>query len=139
MTSNDVHDDAVSVNEDSLDKASVTGNDINNDDDVTNDSVITSDSATNDSVDVENKQNNDIVLNINEETCSSFLEPPSKKVSRYVVYGPANNYSFSRCILIEPDWSRPISQKMEEQIRCQQILQSCTKMEKKRVNYSENM
>ena len=53
---------------------------VTNDDEATNDSVITSDSATNDSVDVESKQNND-VLNINEETCSSFLEPPSKKVS----------------------------------------------------------
>lgn len=80
---NDSNEDAVSVNEDSLDKAPVThiAGDITNDDDVTNDSVITSDSATNDSVDVENKQNNDVVLNINEETCSSFLEPPSKKVN----------------------------------------------------------
>ncbi|KAK7576217.1 hypothetical protein V9T40_012503 [Parthenolecanium corni] len=73
-SSNDGRDD-VSINEDSLDQTPIT-----NDDEVTNDSVITSDSATNDSVDIDNKQNNDIVLNINEETCSSFLEPPSKKV-----------------------------------------------------------
>lgn len=72
---NDGRDD-VSINEDSFDQTPII-----NDDEVTNDSVITSDSATNDSVDIDNKQNNDIVLNINEETCSSFLEPPSKKVS----------------------------------------------------------
>lgn len=80
--SNNDENDAISINEDdSLDKSSVTriNAGINNDDDATNDSVITSDSATNDSVEVENKQKN-VVVDINEETCSSFLEPPNKKV-----------------------------------------------------------
>lgn len=80
--SNNDENDAISINEeDSLDKSSVTriNAEINNDDDATNDSVITSDSATNDSVEVENKQKN-VVVDINEETCSSFLEPPNKKV-----------------------------------------------------------
>ena len=79
--SNNDENDTISINEDSLDKSSVTriNAEINNDDDATNDSVITSDSATNDSVEVENKQKN-VVVDINEETCSSFLEPPNKKV-----------------------------------------------------------
>lgn len=79
--SNNDENDAISLNEDSLDKSSVTiGADLNNDDDVTNDSVITSDSTTNDSVETVNKQRNSVVLDISEETCSSFLEPPNKKV-----------------------------------------------------------
>lgn len=85
--SNNEENDAISTNEDSMDKSSIThiNTEINNDDDVTNDSVITSDSATNDSVEVDNKQEN-VVLDINEETCSSFLEPPNKKVSYLEIF-----------------------------------------------------
>lgn len=91
-TTGDANEDTSSINEDSLDKTPVTRitGDITNDDEVTNDSVITSDSATNDSVDVENKRNND-VLNFNEETCSSFLEPPNKKVKLQPENGSEEN------------------------------------------------
>lgn len=82
--SNNGGNDTVSLSENVRDISSThISVDVNNDEDGTNDSVMTSDSATNDSIDAENKQKNE-VLNINEETCSSFLEPPNKKVMQIV-------------------------------------------------------